>query len=246
MHPILLFSLSCMKLSNAKRVSNWFRLCRNADSWATMISLPVCNKLQRPGFNGACIVCCISKWYCNASLTSIWRYQGLYPFSPWLGVSRRSCLKTKLQVRNEQRYHGFVTTVVTVWKVRAIASDNKAMVDFQGSNAELLATLTVHLFAYQGKCSVPLSGGLCMKGFWCFSGGFSYGFLVVLFIDPCRRQTPSRTVSHTPTSYNHYCYVCYGYWNSRMNKSSLEVETLPPPYRDYPCIAGLTGKNQKG
>jgi len=74
-------------------------------------------------------------------------------------------LKTKLQVRNEERYHGFVTTVVTVWKVRAIASDNKAMVDFQGSNTELLATLTVHLFAYQGKCSVPLSGGLCMKGF---------------------------------------------------------------------------------
>ena len=42
---------------------------------------------------------------------------------------------------------------------------SKGRQHFHGSNAELQVTLTVHLFAYQGKSSVQLSRGLYMKDF---------------------------------------------------------------------------------
>ncbi len=50
----------------------------------------------------------------------------LHPFKE----SHLSYLKTKLQVRNEERYRGFITTVVTLWKVCVIDSDNKRMLNF--------------------------------------------------------------------------------------------------------------------
>ncbi|KAG5642614.1 hypothetical protein DXG03_002484 [Asterophora parasitica] len=66
-------------------------------------------------------------------------------------------IKTKIQVRSEDRYHGLMRTVSTIWKVTRlffpayVAADRRGRGCFALSNEELLDILTDQLYECRGK-----------------------------------------------------------------------------------------------
>lgn len=74
-----------------------------------------------------------------------------------------------MQVRNEDRYRGFLKTIRTIWKVRINSWSHRIVTKLHHSKGVRLDSLMVRLLGCHGKFSAPPLDGLCMKDFWCFS-----------------------------------------------------------------------------
>ena len=107
----------------------WRHQARNMSAFLTshfstlctqLYSLPHSTQIERRGDGDTRVVRCFRRCYCYTGYTSIRRHQGWLFLTTFLLIWWRFWIlffKTKVQVRSEVRYHGFLRTIYTIWTV---------------------------------------------------------------------------------------------------------------------------------
>jgi len=118
-HRMRDYSSFSTKGLNAKHVHLILNFCCVIFGWQSIVcSIPAPAYLEHRRHRYPWRVCCLCWCDCYPCNASFWRYQG--PWSVFNSADPQFkffYIQTKVQVRTEERYHGFLRTIRTIWNV---------------------------------------------------------------------------------------------------------------------------------